>query len=333
MASPRSVLPLPTTVRAVQRNDNLVHLITNAYVVFSVATTFINKYIATVSEYKFPYPYTAALIQVGIAHLLIQAWQARTQRPRERRMPRTRLPTWRVLLPASIVYVLIVAYDPYFTSHVPASLYVSLRAWCLPVMYLWSLRVNTRGLGGGRWVTVGCMIQFFGAWCIDPIHSMQWHLLLIGLGYAVLLAAYGLAVQKGLVALHYDLGAFLSVFFALVVMMLIPLALFTGELFAVLKHVLFLDEIAFWLHQVVAALLGLVLHVLMLMVIKYASALAFIVAATAKTCLQPLLAAFLFGQPIQFYDLICLVISLVGAASYFIKKPRSGKPFDSVYSL
>ncbi|ORX60666.1 hypothetical protein DM01DRAFT_1380945 [Hesseltinella vesiculosa] len=327
-------LPLPTTVHAVRRNDNLVHLITNTYVIFAVFATLLSKYISTVSEYKFPYPYTTTLMQVAIGYVLVHLWQSRMRWSEPRRLRRPRSSPWRLVLPVSLMYIVLVVFDPYFTTHVPSTLYIPLKAFSIPVMYTWSQWSRSRGMiDAGNWVSLGCLIQFLGAWLIDPIHSMQWGVLCRGMAYAVFTAAYGSAVQKALLDLHYDMTTFLSRFLRLTCLLLIPVSIFSGELYAVLTSVLFLDEPAFWLHQVIGALLGLTLHILMLLVIKYASAMAFVVAVTAKICLQPLVTAFFFGQPIDFYDLICLVVSLTGAASYFIKKPRSGKPFDSVYSL
>jgi hypothetical protein len=67
-------LPFPS-LNAVYRHDALLPSVVTAYLCASVSGVFVNKYLTTASEYKFPYSTVMVLLQLIIALIVAQLWK------------------------------------------------------------------------------------------------------------------------------------------------------------------------------------------------------------------------------------------------------------------
>ncbi|CAM0136931.1 unnamed protein product [Umbelopsis sp. WA50703] len=90
----------------------------------------------------------------------------------------------------------------------------------------------------------------------------------------------------------------------------------SGELTEIMNNVQFLDEFGFWLLMTVTAATGFGINIAMFLQVKYTSALTNTISGTAKACVQTVLAAMIFQNPISVTNGIGILLALFGSGYY-----------------
>ncbi|KAI8088803.1 uncharacterized protein BX664DRAFT_331413 [Halteromyces radiatus] len=348
---PSQGLPLPS-INAVHRNDNYLPLITTIYISISFSSVFINKYLTTASEYKFPYSSVTVFLQLIITVGFLQIWRQCQKRylPSWLRLSKMTSTGWRQVLPCTVIYVMMMLLDPFFRTRVNATMYTAVQAWCILFALAWTMKFGhkstgqqlRRRRGQAQWAMERtawgyCLVQFIGIWFASEVTSesswfsfsltSSW----VGLCYAALMVTYAVTIQNALVGLRHDVTLLLQWHLTLTTALTTLIVLVSGELMDAYRTVLFWDELGFWIQMIIGSLLAMVIHIFMILLIKYSSPLSYTVAATTKTCLQAIIAFLLFGNLMTGSQFLFLSVSLIGAICY--AKKSTSKTIDSIYSM
>ncbi|KAG5459340.1 MAG: triose-phosphate transporter family-domain-containing protein, partial [Olpidium bornovanus] len=159
-----------------------------------------------------------------------------------------------------------------------------------------------------------CAIVFFG-FLIGSYGEINfsWQGAAFGLASSVFTALYGIFIKKALPVVDYNQWSvvekkeksgtdplrLLHYNTAISVVYLAPIVVFSGELDEISSNVPFLFEPAFWLVMVVTGVTGFLINIAVFAQVKYTSPLTNNVSGTAKSCLQTVIAAFCFRNPIS----------------------------------
>jgi hypothetical protein len=179
-------------------------------------------------------------------------------------------------------------------------------------------KTSTAAIGACAIVFLGFVIGSYG-----ELH-FSWEGLLYGVGSSAFVALYGIFVQKSLAVVDNNQWRLLHYNTTLAIMILFPLMLLSGELSEIRENVQFFDEFGFWLLmvrkdrrcedaktlpggplnfvlicQIITAASGFGINIAMFLQVKYTSALTNTISGTAKACVQTLLAAVIFRNPIS----------------------------------
>ncbi|CAO3580435.1 unnamed protein product [Absidia cylindrospora] len=333
--------PLPT-IHSIYRNDVNIPLIATSYFVLSICSIFAKDYLTTTSEYRLQYPLFTLLLQLATALALIQLWKWCLPRrnPRFLRFYSLSTTGWKAALPATGIYTLIVVLDIHFLTRIPVTMYSSMHASCVLItlamgMLFVQKKYRRRQRGRGHWmatmpVWTSCLIQYLGVWfsgATDGIFTFKVN----GVCYTLLLALYGYSIQKALVTFRNDVSQFLQWHLILATMVVLSMVLALDDFSAPYQFLLTLDQVNFWTQMVTESALVLSLHILMVLLIDYTSPLSYAVASTVKTCIQAILALYVMKSQMNGYQLVCLLISLIGAVLY--SRTSTTKHIDTVYSM
>ncbi|KAI8150012.1 hypothetical protein BJV82DRAFT_662103 [Fennellomyces sp. T-0311] len=288
------MLPLPATTAKRPSFTRLEYLA--AYILASLIATYLITFLFTRTEYKFPFPYVVDCIQLGIA------WLAST------RIASSPVVPAKTSAPVTLAYVGWLVVNPLFLINVPITQYQTFIALALPFSLALAYPILSDKLAPDALVT--CFLYCFGFW-ISAEGASSWPGVFLGLANALFLALYAVLAKKCLATV--DPWALVRHNTGWACVAMVPFSLYSwftwqGPVPA------FIDELGFWFQMVLTGLIGLGLQYLTIVLIKLGSPMMQTSAAGVKMCLQSLLAAAIFGNPLSKLGIFGIAVALVGAS-------------------
>ncbi|KAM3580288.1 hypothetical protein VKS41_007524 [Umbelopsis sp. WA50703] len=279
----------------------LVATVVAFYFVISLAVVFLNKFILSSSEYKFPYPLFVTWFQLLVALGLLVTWAFLGKYEKLFSI----IPPYEFdtniakrVAPLTVVYVLMLAFNNLCLQYVEVTFYQVARSLSIHFSILFTYiilkkKTSAAAIGACAIVFLGFIIGSYGE------INFSWEGLL-----------YGLAIvdNNQWRLLHYNT--------TLAILILLPMVVLSGELTEIMNNVQFLDEFGFWLLMTVTAATGFGINIAMFLQVKYTSALTNTISGTAKACVQTVLAAMIFQNPISVTNGIGILLALFGSGYY-----------------
>ncbi|KAG2183773.1 hypothetical protein INT43_006784 [Umbelopsis isabellina] len=296
----------------------LVATVVAFYFIISLAVVFLNKFILSSSEYKFPYPLFVTWFQLLAALGLLVAWAYLGQYKKLFSI----IPPYEFdfniakrVAPLTVVYVLMLAFNNLCLQYVEVTFYQVARSLSIHFSILFTYiilkkKTSTAAIGACAIVFLGFVIGSYGE------INFSWEGLLYGVGSSAFVALYGIYVQKSLAIVDNNQWRLLHYNTTLAILILLPMVVLSGELTEIMNNVQFLDEFGFWLLMTVTAATGFGINIAMFLQVKYTSALTNTISGTAKACVQTMLAAVIFKNPISVTNGIGILLALFGSGYY-----------------
>ncbi|KAI8374316.1 uncharacterized protein BYT42DRAFT_615490 [Radiomyces spectabilis] len=281
------------------------------YLVVSLFATIVEKFLATGSEYKFPFPLFTAFFQLLITAVLMRAWEVLGKMTsfRVRATGWDRATATRIV-PLSCVYVCLIVVDIHFLQTVPPTLYLIVRAISIPISILLSLRWLHQTVSS--FMQGMCIAIIIGLWLAsDGLLALSTRGIFWGLIYATLIAVYSVLIKNSLVVVHQDIWRLLYYYISMAIPMMGVILWISGESSRIRKEVYFLDEFGFWFQMVIAAIIGFVVNATMIRLVKLTSPLIHCISMTTKGCLQVFTIAILMDNPLHFQHTVGILMALI----------------------
>uniref|UniRef100_A0A1D1XC87 GDP-fucose transporter 1 n=1 Tax=Anthurium amnicola TaxID=1678845 RepID=A0A1D1XC87_9ARAE len=284
----------------------------------SLALVFLNKYILSTSEYKFPYPLFVTWFQLAIALLILLVWGGLGTRfkafslipPHE-----LDLTIARKVMPLSFIYVLMLAFNNLCLQYVEVTFYQVARS--LTIVFNIIFTYTLLGAKTSVSALCACAIVFAG-FVIGSYGELNftWEGVIYGVASSAFVALYGIYVKKTLVVVGNNQWRLLHYNTTLSIAFLFPLVVLAGELQDMFANVYFFDEPLFWALMVLTGITGFVINIAIFLQIKYTTPLTNNISGTAKSCVQTALAAWYFANPISVLNGIGIILALFGSGMY-----------------
>lgn len=322
-ADEKPFLPPPATSASAyahhqkQHSPAIILLVVAFYWAASLSLVFLNKYILSISEYKFPYPLFVTWFQLVVALVILLVWGTLGQRVKALSI----IPPYefdisiaRKVIPLTFMYVMMLAFNNLCLQYVEVTFYQVARS--LSIIFNIVFTYMILGAKTSLAALICCSIVFFG-FVVGSYGEINfsWEGIIYGVASSAFVALYGIYVKKTLSVvdnnqwrlLHYNTT--LSVFF------LFPLVLFAGELQGIL-NLYFLSEWGFWTLMTITGITGFVINIAMFLQIKFTTPLTNTISGTAKSCFQTALAAWYFQNPISPLNGTGIFLALLGSGLY-----------------
>ncbi|KAI8582081.1 hypothetical protein K450DRAFT_228911 [Umbelopsis ramanniana AG] len=314
-------LPAPAQQRRTtepQYPPALVAVVVAFYFIISLAVVFLNKFILSSSEYKFPYPLFVTWFQLLVALGLLVAWAKLGQYKKAFSI----IPPYEFDLsiakrvaPLTVVYVLMLAFNNLCLQYVEVTFYQVARSLSIHFSILFTYlilgkKTSTAAIGACGIVFLGFVVGSYGE------INFSWEGLIYGVGSSAFVALYGIYVQKSLAIVDNNQWRLLHYNTTLAILILLPVVMLSGEVSEILDNVQFLGDIGFWVLMTFTAATGFGINIAMFLQVKYTSALTNTISGTAKACVQTLLAAMIFRNPISFMNGVGIFLALFGSGYY-----------------
>jgi len=164
---------------------------------------------------------------------------------------------------------------------------------------------------------LACGIVFLGfvIGSYGEVH-FSWEGIIYGVTSSAFAALNGIYVKKTLPLLDNNTWRLLHYNTALSVISLIPIVLFSGELEEIYMDAYFIDEMGFWILMTLTGITGFAINVAMFLQIKFTTPLTNTISGTAKSCVQTMLAALYFQNPISGLNATGIFLALFGSGLY-----------------
>lgn len=295
-----------------------------SYFVVSLAVVFLNKYIMNVSEYKFPYPLFVTWFQLLVAMVILvvcgrlgQSYELFSLVPPFE----FRLDIAKKVSPLTIMYVLMLAFNNLCLKYVEVTFYQIARS--LTILCNIGFTYTLLGTKTSSQAVLACMIVFWG-FVLGSYGEVNFSMigLVFGLASSVFTALYGIYIKKVLPAVEGNQWRLLHYNTAISILYLGPLVLFSGELSEIREQVYFLNEPAFWTTMTITGVTGFLINIAVFAQVKYTSPLTNTISGTAKACVQTILAALYFRNPISVTNGFGIFLSLLGSSYYSFVRYR-----------
>ncbi|PKC62004.1 hypothetical protein RhiirA1_424297 [Rhizophagus irregularis] len=320
-ADEKPFLPPPVTSASAyahhqkQHSPTIILLVVAFYWAASLSVVFLNKYILSVSEYKFPFPLFVTWYQLVVAFVILLVWGTLGQSVSSFIPPyEFNLSIARKVAPLTFVYVMMLAFNNLCLQYVEVTFYQVARS--LSILFNIFFTYTLLGAKTSFNALVCCSIVFFG-FVIGSYGEINfsWEGIIYGVASSAFVALYGIYVKKTISVvdnnewrlLHYNTT--LSIFF------LFPLVIFSGELHRIVT-VDFLYEWGFWTLMTITGITGFVINIAMFLQIKFTTPLTNTISGTAKSCFQTALAAWYFQNPISLLNGTGIFFALFGSGLY-----------------
>ncbi|KAI9320156.1 hypothetical protein BX666DRAFT_2025169 [Dichotomocladium elegans] len=280
-------LPLPSTLHHTlgRERHTLSYAFMLIYIGASLFATLIVTLIITKTEFKFPFPYMCDCLELGLAWVALKPFTPRVSKARS--IPLHERNLWLAALAQAAMLIV----QPLFLTHAPIGSFQFLSAFALPIAMAASHRLGVAV--NISWT--GVSVYVLGAWLLDHT-QVSWGGSVYGLLYATALALYSIQLKRCLV--HLDIWTIIQQCSMRASLCLVLAIFLSGEWRRPIPT--FIDEAGFWFQWILSGLLGLGVNVLGTMLIEEASPAIFLIASGIKACVQPLIVAALFGNPLSF---------------------------------
>ncbi|KAI8993504.1 hypothetical protein BDB01DRAFT_847378 [Pilobolus umbonatus] len=293
-----------------------------AYLCVSIFSVIFNKLLFTYSEYKFPFPFLTAFIQIIFSFILLCLWAYIQSTYFKNRWHLLRIPPFRWdsstalrVAPLTLVYMCLLIFSPFFFQRVEASCYHFTNSLSIVFSLLFSAKVLLVSTSSP--VATAALLIVFGTF----LSTMGYlNVSIEGVFYMVswpaVNALHAIYIKKTLISLRNNQWILIQYNTVMIAIVLIPFILLSGELDEILNSVWFWDETGFWIQMILTSLTGLMTNFIMINVIMYTSPLTFSVLSVTRTVLQTLLVAVIFGNRITFMNISGMIVSFIGACYY-----------------
>ncbi|CAG8611228.1 2350_t:CDS:2 [Ambispora leptoticha] len=306
-ADEKPFLPPPATSAYVKRQKQhppaIILLVVAFYWFISISVVFLNKYILSSSEYKFPYPLFVTWFQMVVA--LGPSWMNNTLYTLSRYKLFSLIPPYefdlsiaRKVAPLTLTYVMMLAFNNLCLQYVEVTFYQVARS--LSIIFNIIFTYTLLGAKTTIPALFACIIVFFG-FAIGSYGEINfsWQGIIYGVTSSAFVALYGIYVKKTLMVLEKNEWRLLHYNTTLSIILLLPMVLFSGEPEKIYMDAYFIDETGFWMLMIFTGITGFVINIAMFLQIKFTTPLTNTISGTAKSCFQTALAAWYFQNPIS----------------------------------
>ncbi|ORY05212.1 hypothetical protein K493DRAFT_252836 [Basidiobolus meristosporus CBS 931.73] len=320
MGNKSEAIPAPVTAKTQHRQHaaSVIFAVVAFYWFSSLSVVFLNKYILSSPEYKFSYPLFVTWYQLVVALVLLVVWGQlgksisffSTIPPFE-----FDLRIAKRVAPLTIIYVLMLALNNLCLKYVEVTFYQVARS--LSILFNIVFTYTLLGQKTSMQAMVGCSIVFVG-FVVGSYGEVNfsWAGIFYGVSSSAFVALYGIYVKKTLAVVDNNQWRLLHYNTAISIMILSPIVIFSGELSDINHEVLFLDDSKFWFLMTVTGVTGFLINTAMFLQIKFTTPLTNTISGTAKACVQTLLAAIFFQNPISFMNGTGIFMALFGSGYY-----------------
>ncbi|RUS35557.1 triose-phosphate transporter family-domain-containing protein [Jimgerdemannia flammicorona] len=316
----KAFLPPPVNSRQAPKSHpiHVIGAVVLFYFVISLSVVFLNKFILSTSEYKFPYPLFVTWFQLVVALIVLLVWShlGKTNKSFALIPPyEFNLEIARKVAPLTFMYVMMLALNNLCLQYVEVTFYQVARS--LSIVFNIIFTFTILGQSTSAPAIMACVIVFLG-FAIGSYGEINfsWEGVLYGVGSSAFVALYGIYVKKTLSVVENNQWRLLHYNTTLSILFLAPLVFFSGELSDIAAYVYFLDEFPFWFLMTITGVSGFAVNIAMFLQIKYTSALTNTISGTAKACVQTVLAAMIFQNPISVMNATGILLALFGSGYY-----------------
>ncbi|CAG8530915.1 6631_t:CDS:2 [Diversispora eburnea] len=334
----KSFLPPPASSASAyahrQKNNSVIRIfsVVAFYWIASLAVVFLNKFILSTSEYKFPFPLFVTWFQLIVALVILMICGTLGQSfktfsvipPYECEMNIARK-----IAPLTFMYVMMLTFNNMCLQYVEVARSLSI---IFNIIFTYTL------LGGKTsFPALACCSVVFMGFVIGSYGEINfsWEGIIYGVASSVFVALYGIYVKKTLIYVENDQWRLLHYNTTLSVFLLFPLVLFSGELQDIV-NVHFLGETNFWILMIFTGITGFIINIAMFMQIKVTTPLTNTISGTAKACFQTALAAWYFQNEISTMEEIIsqrtieVMSILTNSSQNFVTENSGLRTFDKV---
>ncbi|KAG0167900.1 hypothetical protein DFQ28_006496 [Apophysomyces sp. BC1034] len=313
----QSFLPNP----AIQRREkghpiSLIVAVVSFYFVISLSLVFLNKVI--MSSHDFPYALFVTWYQLVVALVLLLICAHLGQRNAAFSI----IPPYEFdvaiakrVAPLTFVYIMMLALNNLCLKYVEVTFYQVARSLSINFTILFTYLIL--GKTTSFKALVACVIVFFG-FAIGSYGEVNfsWAGIFYGIGSSAFVALYGIYVQKTLSVVDNNQWKLLHYNTTLAIVFLFPLVLFSGELSDMFTESESIYHGNFWILMTITGITGFGINIAMFLQVKYTSALTNTICGTAKACVQTILAAMIFKNPISDLNGLGIILALFGSGYY-----------------
>ncbi|KAI8145453.1 triose-phosphate transporter family-domain-containing protein [Fennellomyces sp. T-0311] len=315
--SSQSFLPSPATQR--QERNHPLALIASVvifYFVISLSVVFLNKIIMSGSD--FPYALFVTWYQLVVALVLLLGWAhlGKTNRLFSIIPPyEFDINIAKRVAPLTFVYVMMLALNNLCLKYVEVTFYQVARSLSINFTILFTYLILGKTTSAPA--LVACVIVFLG-FAIGSYGEINfsWPGVFYGVGSSAFVALYGIYVQKTLAVVDNNQWKLLHYNTTLAIIFLFPLVVFSGELYEILTVSEAIYDFGFWMLMTLTGITGFGINIAMFLQVKYTSALTNTICGTAKACVQTILAAMIFRNPISDLNALGILLALFGSGYY-----------------
>ncbi|KAI9029361.1 triose-phosphate transporter family-domain-containing protein [Hyaloraphidium curvatum] len=316
---PDWALPPPVSKQAERAHSmGTIASVVAFYWVSSLAVVFLNKFILSYGDYKFPYPLFVTWYQLAVALLLLLVWGhlGKSYTALSLVPPfEFNLDIARRVAPLTFIYVMMLALNNLCLQYVEVTFYQVARS--LTIIFNIILTYTILGTTTSSQAIAACAVVFAG-FIIGSAGEINfsWAGIFFGVGSSLFVALYGIYVKKTLAVVDNNQWRLLHYNTALSIFFLAPLVFLAGEVTDILRNVNFLGSMTFWSVMTVTGVTGFLINISTFLQIKYTSPLTNTISGTAKACVQTILGGFIFRNPISLMNGFGIFLSLAGSTYY-----------------
>lgn len=286
------------------------------YFVISLSVVFLNKIIMSGSDFEYPLFITWYQLVVALVLLLIWGHLGKTNKLFSI-IPPYEFDTniAKRVAPLTFVYVMMLALNNLCLKYVEVTFYQVARSLSINFTILFTYLILGKTTSAPA--LVACIIVFFG-FAIGSYGEINfsWAGIFYGVGSSAFVALYGIYVQKTLSVVDNNQWKLLHYNTTLAIMFLFPLVLFSGELGDIMSQSESIYDMGFWILMTITGITGFGINIAMFLQVKYTSALTNTICGTAKACVQTILAAMIFRNPISDLNALGIILALFGSGYY-----------------
>ncbi|KAK9728073.1 hypothetical protein K7432_001325 [Basidiobolus ranarum] len=320
MGNKSEAIPAPATAKTQPRKHaaSVIFAVVAFYWAASLSVVFLNKYILSSPDYKFSYPLFVTWYQLVVALVLLIVWGQlgksisffSTIPPFE-----FDLRIAKRVAPLTIIYVMMLALNNLCLKYVEVTFYQVARS--LSILFNIIFTYSLLGQKTSMQAMVGCSIVFVG-FVVGSYGEVNfsWSGIVYGVSSSAFVALYGIYVKKTLTVVENNQWRLLHYNTAISIMILSPIVIFSGELNDINEEITFLDDMNFWLLMTITGVTGFLINTAMFLQIKFTTPLTNTISGTAKACVQTLMAAICFQNPISFMNGVGIFMALFGSGYY-----------------
>ncbi|KAI9318205.1 triose-phosphate transporter family-domain-containing protein [Dichotomocladium elegans] len=294
----------------------LIVAVVSFYFVISLSVVFLNKIIMSGSDFPYALFVTWYQLIVALALLLLWAHLGKTNKLFSVIPPyEFDINVAKRVAPLTFVYVMMLALNNLCLKYVEVTFYQVARSLSINFTILFTYLILGKTTSAPA--LIACLIVFLG-FAIGSYGEINfsWAGIFYGVGSSAFVALYGIYVQKTLNVLNNNQWLLLHYNTTLAIIFLFPLVLFSGEFSDILTYSEAIYDMGFWILMTVTGISGFAINIAVFLQVKYTSALTNTISGTAKACVQTLLAAMIFRNPVSNLNALGIFLALFGSGYY-----------------
>jgi len=290
------------------------------YWVISLSIVFLNKYILSVSEFKFPYPLFVTWYQLLVALVLLVFFGELGKRISFFSIVPPFECDFRIskeILSLTLIYIGMLAFNNLCLQYVEVTFYQVARSLSIAFNILFTYTILKKDTSMHAILACAIVLAGFLIGAYGEV-NFSWVGIFYGVGSSCFVALYGIYVKKKLAILDNNEWRLLHYNTFLATVILLPVVWLSGE-FSFLKDedvVYFLWEPSFWTVMTVTAVAGFLINIAIFLQIKVTTPLTNTISGTAKACVQTLLGWMIFRNEVSSMNAFGIFLSLFGSALY-----------------